>query len=120
MLVSLTAADCREDMDVALQLLKQGDINTRASQAGQTALMLAVSHGRIDMVRLLLSCDADVNAQDDDGSTALMCACEHGHADIARLLLALPACDASITDNVSLPQKRKVGVLCPVSLSDLH
>nr|XP_015211146.1 PREDICTED: KN motif and ankyrin repeat domain-containing protein 4 isoform X1 [Lepisosteus oculatus]XP_015211147.1 PREDICTED: KN motif and ankyrin repeat domain-containing protein 4 isoform X1 [Lepisosteus oculatus]XP_015211148.1 PREDICTED: KN motif and ankyrin repeat domain-containing protein 4 isoform X1 [Lepisosteus oculatus] len=99
MLASLTAADSREDMDVALQLLKQGDINTRASQAGQTALMLAVSHGRIDMVRLLLSCNADVNAQDDDGSTALMCACEHGHADIVRLLLALPACDASITDN---------------------
>ncbi|XP_066548129.1 KN motif and ankyrin repeat domain-containing protein 4 isoform X2 [Amia ocellicauda] len=157
MLASLTAADSQEDMDVALQLLKQGDINTRASQgetemgrgkkkerkgdtvvkvvkprrptrntwivtaitryrhltwgvftpspscphrqAGQTALMLAVSHGRVDMVRLLLMCDADVNIQDQDGSTALMCACEHGHTEIARLLLGQPTCDTGISDN---------------------
>lgn len=71
------------------------------SQAGQTALMLAVSHGRGDMVRALLSCGAQVNIRDDDGSTALMCACEHGHVDIVRQLLSVPGCDATLTDNVS-------------------
>lgn len=71
-------------------------------QAGQTALMLAVSHGRGDMVRALLSCGAQVNIRDDDGSTALMCACEHGHVDIVRQLLSVPGCDATLTDNVSL------------------
>lgn len=70
-------------------------------QAGQTALMLAVSHGRGDMVRALLSCGAQVNIRDDDGSTALMCACEHGHVDIVRQLLSVPGCDATLTDNVS-------------------
>ena len=70
-------------------------------QAGQTALMLAVSHGRVDMVKMLLECHGGVNAQDDDGSTALMCACEHGHTDIVKLLLANPDCDPTITDNVS-------------------
>uniref|UniRef100_A0A8C0GDV7 Ankyrin repeat protein n=1 Tax=Chelonoidis abingdonii TaxID=106734 RepID=A0A8C0GDV7_CHEAB len=68
-------------------------------QAGQTALMLAVSHGRQDMVRALLACAADVNLQDADGSTALMCACEHGHAEIARLLLATPACHVGLADH---------------------
>ncbi|MBN3275288.1 KANK4 protein, partial [Polyodon spathula] len=102
MLASLTATESQEEMEVALQLLRQGDINTRASQAGQTALMLAVSHGRTDMVRSLLACDADVNIQDDDGSTALMCACEHGHAEIVQLLLAQPGCRAQLTDNVSI------------------
>ena len=63
--------------------------------------MLAVSHGRVDMVRMLLDCGAGVNAQDDDGSTALMCASEHGHQDIVKLLLAHPDTDASLTDNVS-------------------
>lgn len=71
-------------------------------QAGQTALMLAVSHGRMGMVRALLDLGADVNLQDDEGSTALMCASEHGHADIVRLLLAQVDCDATLTDSVSL------------------
>ncbi|XP_033214065.1 uncharacterized protein LOC117171121 [Belonocnema kinseyi] len=67
-------------------------------QHGQTALMLAVSHGRKYMTQLLLDAGAAINIQDEDGSTALMCAAEHGHADIVRLLLAHPDCDASITD----------------------
>lgn len=69
-------------------------------QAGQTALMLAVSHGRVDMVSMLLDCGANVNMQDEDGSTALMCASEHGHHDIVKLLLAHPDTDASLNDNV--------------------
>ena len=31
-----------------------GDVNVRATQHGQTALMLAVSHGRLSMARLLV------------------------------------------------------------------
>lgn len=72
----------------------------RSIQAGQTALMLAVSHGRMGMVRALLDRGADVNLQDDEGSTALMCASEHGHADIVRLLLAQADCDPTLTDSV--------------------
>lgn len=71
------------------------------SQAGQTALMLAVSHGRMDMVRALLAHGAEVNIQDDEGSTALMCASEHGHVEIVKLLLAQPGCDATLSDGVS-------------------
>ena len=71
-------------------------------QAGQTALMLAVSHGRQDMVGMLLECGANVNMQDEDGSTALMCASEHGHTDIVKMLLAQPDCDATLADNVSI------------------
>lgn len=62
--------------------------------------MLAVSHGRQEMVRALLECGADVNVQDDEGSTALMCASEHGRAEIVKLLLEQPGCDISIVDNV--------------------
>lgn len=70
-------------------------------QHGQTALMLAVSHGRLDMVRLLVESGADMNIQDEDGSTALMCAAEHGHTEIVKHLLSQQDCDASITDCVS-------------------
>jgi ankyrin repeat protein len=62
--------------------------------------MLAVSHGRLDMVRLLVEAGADMNIQDEDGSTALMCAAEHGHTEIVKHLLNQPDCDASIMDCV--------------------
>ncbi|KAM9385773.1 uncharacterized protein kank4 [Pholidichthys leucotaenia] len=98
MLAALTAATNPDDLEVVQQLLRLGDVNARSRQAGQTALMLAVSHGRVAMVKLLLSCGADVNAQDREGSTALMCACEHGHTHIARLLLETGNCNTSLTD----------------------
>ncbi|XP_051562117.1 KN motif and ankyrin repeat domain-containing protein 4-like [Myxocyprinus asiaticus] len=98
MLAALTAAESSEDMEVAQQLLRMGNINARASQSGQTALMLAVSHGRTVMVQVLLECGADVNIQDRDGSTALMCTCEHGHTEIAKMLLERQDCDTSLTD----------------------
>ncbi|XP_068175776.1 KN motif and ankyrin repeat domain-containing protein 1 isoform X2 [Antennarius striatus] len=98
MLAALTAAESPDDLEVAQQLLKLGDVNACSRQAGQTALMLAVSHGRVAMVKLLLSCGADVNAQDREGSTALMCASEHGHTHIVRLLLETDRCDLRLTD----------------------
>jgi len=99
MLASLANIQCEKDKNVIRQLFLRGDVNAKASQAGQTALMLAVSHGRVDMVKMLLESTADVNMQDEDGSTALMCACEHGHTDIVKILLSNPDCDPSITDN---------------------
>ncbi|XP_023277991.1 KN motif and ankyrin repeat domain-containing protein 1-like [Seriola lalandi dorsalis] len=99
MLAALAAVETPEDMRVVVQLFTKGDVNAKASQAGQTALMLAVSHGRMDMVQALLAQGAEVNLQDDEGSTALMCASEHGHADIVKLLLAQPDCDATLTDS---------------------
>nr|XP_033781041.1 KN motif and ankyrin repeat domain-containing protein 1 isoform X2 [Geotrypetes seraphini]XP_033781049.1 KN motif and ankyrin repeat domain-containing protein 1 isoform X2 [Geotrypetes seraphini] len=99
MLAALAAVEAEKDMKIVEELFSCGDVNAKASQAGQTALMLAVSHGRIDMVRALLACGADVNVQDDEGSSALMCASEHGHVEIVKLLLAQPGCNAALADN---------------------
>ncbi|XP_071068851.1 KN motif and ankyrin repeat domain-containing protein 2 isoform X3 [Dasypus novemcinctus] len=98
MLTALAALESQDDLDTVLQLFRLGDVNAKASQAGQTALMLAASHGRADVVRALLACEADVNAQDEDGSTALMCACGHGHREVTALLLAAPGCDIALAD----------------------
>ncbi|XP_028852354.1 KN motif and ankyrin repeat domain-containing protein 1a isoform X2 [Denticeps clupeoides] len=99
MLAALAAVETPTDMRVVEELFSKGDVNAKASQAGQTGLMLAVSHGRMDMVKALLACGADVNIQDDEGSTALMCASEHGHVEIVKLLLAQPGCDATLSDS---------------------
>ncbi|RMC08752.1 hypothetical protein DUI87_15002 [Hirundo rustica rustica] len=98
MLTPLAAPETRQDMEVVMRLLKEGNVNLRAAQGGQTALMLGVSHDRDDMVRALLSCQADVNLQDEEGTTALMVACRQGNADIVRLLLAQPGCQVTLTD----------------------
>lgn len=76
-------------------------------QGGQTALMLGVSHERDDMVRALLSCQADVNLQDEEGTTALMVACRQGNADIVRLLLAQPGCQVALTDKVRFQHRAR-------------
>ncbi|XP_030583193.1 KN motif and ankyrin repeat domain-containing protein 3 isoform X1 [Archocentrus centrarchus] len=96
MLAALSTVKKEDDMAVVKKLFSQGNVNAKASQAGQTALMLAVSHGRQEMVRALLECGADVNVQDDEGSTALMCASEHGRTEIVKLLLEQPGCDISL------------------------
>lgn len=100
MLVSLVHIENAVYRDVVDRLFHQADVNMKAkqvsggklvkvklhfvilnsfvflSQNGQTALMLAASHGRVEICKLLLDCGAEVNLQDKDGSTALMCAAE--------------------------------------------
>ncbi|XP_072919429.1 KN motif and ankyrin repeat domain-containing protein 4-like [Hemitrygon akajei] len=98
MLTSLATVETDDDVAVVMQLLRLGNVNVQASQTGQTALMLAVSYGRTDMVKALLNNGANVNIQDTDGSTALMCASEHGHIEIVKLLLAQPGCNSELTD----------------------
>nr|XP_021523416.1 KN motif and ankyrin repeat domain-containing protein 4 [Aotus nancymaae] len=98
MITPLASAETSEDMAVVWKLLREGNVNIQATQGGQTALMLGVSHDREDMVQALLSCQADVNLQDHDGSSALMLACHHGNVDLVQLLLAHQACDSSLTD----------------------
>ncbi|XP_063115733.1 KN motif and ankyrin repeat domain-containing protein 4 [Cavia porcellus] len=98
MITPLASAETTEDMAVVWQLLREGNVNVQATQGGQTALMLGVSHDRGDMVHALLHCQADVNLQDHEGATALMLACRHGNADLVKLLLAQPSCDSSLAD----------------------
>ncbi|XP_018532840.1 KN motif and ankyrin repeat domain-containing protein 4 isoform X1 [Lates calcarifer] len=98
MLASLTAPDGPGGMEVVRKIMELGNINIRSNQTGQTALHLAVRHGRVVMVRLLLSCGADTNIQDSQGTTALMFASERGHTHIARLLLERSQCDLTLTD----------------------
>lgn len=99
MLVSL--AEIKNDTHrlVVQRLFQLGDVNAKAMQNGQTALMLAASHGRLEMIKLLLDAGAEPNVQDNDGSTALMCAAEHGYIEIVRVLLAHPDTEVCLADN---------------------
>uniref|UniRef100_A0A1A9WGR7 ANK_REP_REGION domain-containing protein n=1 Tax=Glossina brevipalpis TaxID=37001 RepID=A0A1A9WGR7_9MUSC len=98
MLVSLAKLKNAAHRTVVERLFQMADVNVRAKKHCQTALMLAVSHGNLEMVQLLMAAGADVNIQDEDGSTALMCAAEHGRGDIVKHLLSHTDCDSLIQD----------------------
>lgn len=102
MLISLAQIQNDTHRAVVARLFSLGDVNVRATQHGQTALMLAVSHGRADMVQLLVEAGADINIRDEDGSTALMCAAEHGHMEIVKFLLHQPDTNVLAKDNDGL------------------
>ncbi|KAG9473163.1 hypothetical protein GDO78_014013 [Eleutherodactylus coqui] len=98
MLTPLASAETDEDMEVVKALLTLGNVNLSASQGGQTALMLGVSHSRLDMVKVLLDCGAEINLTAEDGETALMIACQVGNLEIVKLLVSHPDCDVKLTD----------------------
>merc|ERR1719510_1889857 len=102
MLISLAQINNDAHRAVVRRLFSLGDINIRASQHGQTALMLAVSHGRLEIVQLLVESGADLNIRDEDGSSALMCAAEHGQVEIVKYLLTQPDTDIFAKDNDGL------------------
>lgn len=70
-------------------LVKRGaNINTKNDRDGKTPFHVAVSKGDVEVVRLLLSHGADVNARDKYGATSLHSAASEGTTKIAELLLA--------------------------------
>jgi KN motif and ankyrin repeat domain-containing protein len=75
MLVSLAKLQAPEHHSVIRKLFNMSDVNIRARKHSQTALMLACSHGNIDMVSMLLENGADLNIQDEDGSTGNFLIC---------------------------------------------
>ena len=127
MLISLAQITNDTHRAVISRLFEVGDVNIRASQHGQTALMLAVSHGRLDMVKLLVDSGADLNIRDEDGSTALMCAAEHGYMEMVKYLMSQADADLTAKDNDGLTAlavameagHRDVGVVLYAGMSPL-
>ena len=66
-------------------------VNGIVNSAAQTLLHSAALEGRKDVVKLLLSSNAQVDAQDRNGKTPLYVAAEKGHRDVVELLLAYKA-----------------------------
>lgn len=62
------------------------DVNA-ADYDSRTALHLAASEGRVDVVKFLLAQGANINCKDRLGGTALMDALRHNHIDCQRLLV---------------------------------
>jgi hypothetical protein len=81
-------------VEVAICLVQEpgADVN-QATNAGITALIYAVVHGNLDMVRCLVEHGADVDKCDEEGDkdTALLAAAKEGKLAIVRCLVELGA-----------------------------
>jgi len=83
-------------------LIENGaDVAAKFGPGDITALHRAASENRVDLMRLLISHGADLEARDKRGQTPLFAAVESARADAARLLLASGA-DVNATDSNGL------------------
>jgi len=64
------------------------DVNAKDDWDGSTPLHAAADEGHTDVVRLLISKGAEINAQNDEGATALHKALFWGHKSVVELLVA--------------------------------
>ncbi|XP_072275488.1 KN motif and ankyrin repeat domain-containing protein 4 [Pyxicephalus adspersus] len=119
MLTPLASAETDEDMQVVKSLFSLGNVNLSATQGGQTALMLGISHGRSDMVKVLLECGADVNLQDEDGESALIIACQLGNVEIVKLILSHPDCNVELIDKAGNSALSIVDESTPSEIAEL-
>ncbi|CEJ53979.1 hypothetical protein PMG11_00308 [Penicillium brasilianum] len=71
---------------VKLSLDKGANVDT-INDAGETALMVAVSFGLLDIVELLLEYGANLDRRSDNGDTALGTAALMGREDLVQILL---------------------------------
>ena len=76
-----------KSFDEVKALLKKGaDVNA-SNKYGDTALMMAVYNGHLEVVKYWAECGVDVNASDKHGRTALMKAAIWGHLDVVKYLV---------------------------------
>ena len=71
--------------NVKAHIAEQRDVNATDSK-GRTALFLAASFNRYELIEVLLTSGCDVNVADPLGNTPLHEAAEKGNTDIVRML----------------------------------
>jgi hypothetical protein len=85
----LNEAVANSDVKKVRRLLRQGaDVNGQdEKQDKMTPLFVAVEHGNLEILRLLLDHGASANTTDEDGDSALIIAAEYSSAEALRALI---------------------------------
>jgi len=77
-----------------------GRLRNFQNHYGDSALILAAWYGHLDIAKLLLDVNADVDIANCDGNTALNCAAYRGHHQMVELLL-IEGSEVDVQDNVT-------------------
>lgn len=86
---NLFTAAQSNDLDLMREALLTADVNMRSESENFTPLMIAANYGFYDMVDMLLTAGADVNAQSEGGSTALSLAISPKYEESAKIVKRL-------------------------------
>ncbi len=76
-----------DEVRVRSMLAHHPELANTVDGNGDYPIHHAARNGDTEIVRLLIDCDADVNAANERGHTVLYCAGGHGHLNTVRLLL---------------------------------
>ena len=76
------------------------DVNATDSK-GRSALFLAASLNRYELIEVLLTSGSDINVSDPLGNTALHEAAEKGHTDIVRMLAKHGKCTLTLKGSLT-------------------
>jgi len=98
-----------------LLISRRADVVERRSRAGETALHRSAALGCEEVVFLLLSNGADINATSQEGNTPLNQAVIHGHVDLAKKMRLWMVDNGAVTNtgigNEPSPDRQKAIVL---------
>lgn len=95
------------DVNAVMELLSSPsiDVDERDRACGMQTVLMRLCHlkihedERIAILRMILSCNPDMNIKDSSGRTALVHACIAENTEIVQYLSELPECDPSLSDN---------------------
>ena len=106
-LTPLMTAIAAGNTEIAEVLIQRANINA----GDETALMTAVWHNRIDIIKLLIGKKADVNHKKTTGENALEWAIFNGHDEVAKLLLNAGAkIDFSASFRKLISEREEIGL----------
>ncbi|CAH0549306.1 unnamed protein product [Brassicogethes aeneus] len=84
----LMFAVIKNHTETAKFLINKGaDVNLRGSKSNATALHVAAATGNVEIAKVLLSKDADIDAQDINGYSPLIYAVRKNHTETAKFLI---------------------------------
>ena len=77
------------DIEYVKHIINNTDVNIDSGQytTGNTALNYAAIHNKLDIVKLLIKADANIEKTNDDGQTPLYNAVDHGNIEIVKFLI---------------------------------
>jgi len=77
------------DIEYVKHIINNTDVNIDSAQytTGNTALNYAAIHNKLDIVKLLIKADANIEKTNDDGQTPLYSAVLHGNIEIVKFLI---------------------------------